>query len=412
MTDVGGGEYRLTDRPKRLPHINPCRRGGSSIARWEWSMQVACSCTPSRQDSCEDVIFMSGLADEGAFWDDQVAGLRDRWRITTFDNRGVGRSETPPGEYRTTSFAADTIAFMESLGIEHAHVVGSSMGGAIAQELTLAHPGRVRSLVLNGTYCREEHFFREVIRSWQWAAQKSNNLRDFLNLVNLWCPPLRIYNSGIMEEWLTTAVESPHAPSVNAVLPLGRRTARARHLRPCGRHRGADARHGGRARPVSARALRARAGVADSWCAAEGHRRSGPPAVPGGTGRLQRALGRFLGGNSRRSLGNRKICKGALSVLASPRNGDVRRTLADRSSDSQRRCRRMPGVAAVFLQGARGVSELQHTAHGGDGRAHGYVSPHCGYSKDHASASRMCGTFAKFYVSLSLVMFFLDSNRR
>ena len=136
MTDVGGGEYRLTDRPKRLPHINPCRRGGSSIARWEWSMQVACSCTPSRQDSCEDVIFMSGLADEGAFWDDQVAGLRDRWRITTFDNRGVGRSETPPGEYRTTSFAADTIAFMESLGIEHAHVVGSSMGGAIA----LGHP--------------------------------------------------------------------------------------------------------------------------------------------------------------------------------------------------------------------------------------------------------------------------------
>jgi len=35
MTDVGGGEYRLTDRPKRLPHIDPCRRGGSSIARWE-----------------------------------------------------------------------------------------------------------------------------------------------------------------------------------------------------------------------------------------------------------------------------------------------------------------------------------------------------------------------------------------
>ena len=164
----------------------------------------------------DDVVFISGLADEGACWADQVAGLGDRWRITTFDNRGVGRSETPPGAYRITSFAEDTAALMDSLGIERAHVVGSSMGGAIAQELALAHPERVRSLVLNGTYCRGDHFFREVIRSWQWAAQKSDNLRDFLNVVNLWCFAPKIYNDGTMEEWLTAAAESPNAQSVDA----------------------------------------------------------------------------------------------------------------------------------------------------------------------------------------------------
>ena len=54
----------------------------------------------------DDVVFISGLADEGACWVDQAAGLGDRWRITTFDNRGVGRSETPPGDYRTATFAA------------------------------------------------------------------------------------------------------------------------------------------------------------------------------------------------------------------------------------------------------------------------------------------------------------------
>ncbi|HET6173603.1 MAG TPA: alpha/beta fold hydrolase [Gaiellales bacterium] len=164
----------------------------------------------------DDVVFISGLADEGACWADQAAALGNRWQITTFDNRGVGRSETPPGEYRTLDFAADTVALMDALGIEQAHVVGSSMGGAIAQELALAHPGRVRSLVLNGTYCRGDHFFREVIRSWQWAAQKSDNLRDFLNVVNLWCFAPRIYNEGIMEEWLTAAAESPYAQSVDA----------------------------------------------------------------------------------------------------------------------------------------------------------------------------------------------------
>jgi pimeloyl-ACP methyl ester carboxylesterase len=128
----------------------------------------------------------------------------------------VGRSATPPGEYRTPAFAADTVALMDVMGIERAHVVGSSMGGGIAQELTLAHPQRVRSLVLNGTYCRGDHFFREVMRSWQWAAKKSDSLRDFLNVVNLWCFSPRIYNEGIMEEWLTAAEASPHPQSVDA----------------------------------------------------------------------------------------------------------------------------------------------------------------------------------------------------
>ncbi len=164
----------------------------------------------------DDVLFISGLADEGACWVDQVAGLRDRWRLTTFDNRGVGRSDTPAGDYRIADFAADTAALMDSLGIVRAHVVGSSMGGAIAQELALAHPDRVRSLVLNGTYCRGDHFFREVIRSWQWSARKSDNLREFLNVVNLWCFAPRIYNEGTMEEWLTAAAASPHAQSVDA----------------------------------------------------------------------------------------------------------------------------------------------------------------------------------------------------
>src|SRR5215468_1015771 len=112
-----------------------------------------------QQGEGDDVIFISGLADEGACWVDQVAGLADRWRITTFDNRGVGRSAVPPGSYRATDFAADTAGLLDGLGIERAHVVGSSMGGAIAQELALAHPGRVRSLVLNGTYCRGDRFF-------------------------------------------------------------------------------------------------------------------------------------------------------------------------------------------------------------------------------------------------------------
>jgi pimeloyl-ACP methyl ester carboxylesterase len=164
----------------------------------------------------DDVIFISGLADEGACWVDQVAGLRHRFRITTFDNRGVGRSAAPDGPFRIADFAADTAALMDRLGLERAHVVGSSMGGAIAQELALAEPGPVRSLVLNGTWCRGDRFLHEIFRSWMWSAEKADSIRDFLVAVNLWCFAPRIWNDGTMDEWLAAAEASPHQQSVDA----------------------------------------------------------------------------------------------------------------------------------------------------------------------------------------------------
>jgi pimeloyl-ACP methyl ester carboxylesterase len=164
----------------------------------------------------DDVVFISGLADEGACWLDQVAALADRYRVTTFDNRGVGRSATPSGEYRIAEFAADTAALLDALGIARAHVVGSSMGGAIAQELALARPDLVRSLVLNGTWCRGDRFLHEIFRNWMWSAQKADGIRDFLVAVNLWCFAPRIWNDGTMDGWLDAAAASPHAQSVDA----------------------------------------------------------------------------------------------------------------------------------------------------------------------------------------------------
>jgi pimeloyl-ACP methyl ester carboxylesterase len=164
----------------------------------------------------DDVLLVAGLADEAASWADQVAGLRDRYRVTIFDNRGVGRSATPAGQFSIGDFAADTVALMDETGLERVHLVGSSMGGAIAQEVALAHPGRVRSLVLNGTWCRGDRFLHEIFRSWMWAAERADSVRDFLVAVNLWCFSPRIWNEGVMDEWLVAAEANPYAQSVDA----------------------------------------------------------------------------------------------------------------------------------------------------------------------------------------------------
>jgi pimeloyl-ACP methyl ester carboxylesterase len=71
------------------------------------------------------------------------------FHVIRFDNRDVGQSERHAGEsYGADAFAEDTVALLDGLGLQSAHIVGQSMGGMIALELVAAHPERVRSLGL------------------------------------------------------------------------------------------------------------------------------------------------------------------------------------------------------------------------------------------------------------------------
>ena len=77
--------------------------------------------------------------------------LARRFQVITIDNRGIGASDTPPGHYSTRMMADDVLAVLDDAGIQQASLVGTSLGGMIAQEMALAHPERVDKLVLVAT---------------------------------------------------------------------------------------------------------------------------------------------------------------------------------------------------------------------------------------------------------------------
>ena len=96
----------------------------------------------------QPLILITGFASAQNMWYAQVRAFSKQYRVVTFDNRGFGKSDKPPGPYTTKMMASDTIALMDCLGIERAHIVAGSMGGMIAQEMAIDHPQRVDKLVL------------------------------------------------------------------------------------------------------------------------------------------------------------------------------------------------------------------------------------------------------------------------
>ena len=116
------------------------------------------------------VLLVQGLGAEKNAWNPQRAALAFRHRTVALDNRGAGRSDKPDGTYNLEQMADDAITVLDHAGIESAHVVGLSMGGAISQIIALKYPQRVRSLTLVATACRNHPWREELLQSWADTA--------------------------------------------------------------------------------------------------------------------------------------------------------------------------------------------------------------------------------------------------
>jgi pimeloyl-ACP methyl ester carboxylesterase len=105
-------------------------------------------------DHGDPLLLIMGLGGSIEFWQLQLPAFARSHRVCVYDNRGMGRSDKPPGPYDIPMLAADALAILDAAGFDRAQVLGISMGGMIAQELTLRHPDRVGALALACTYAK------------------------------------------------------------------------------------------------------------------------------------------------------------------------------------------------------------------------------------------------------------------
>lgn len=99
----------------------------------------------------EPAVFLHGWPDSWFSFSRVVPLLGPRLHAFVLDQRGFGDSERPDGGYAIQQFAADVVAFLDTLSIDRATIVGHSFGSFVTRQVAIAQPDRVARMVLIGT---------------------------------------------------------------------------------------------------------------------------------------------------------------------------------------------------------------------------------------------------------------------
>jgi 2-succinyl-6-hydroxy-2,4-cyclohexadiene-1-carboxylate synthase len=98
----------------------------------------------------ETIVFIHFSGGNLSQWNGIVPYFQDKYQILTLDLRGHGKSDKAENGYTIDNMAMDVICIMNQLGINKAHIVGSSLGGEIAASLAAHFPERIQSIVAEG----------------------------------------------------------------------------------------------------------------------------------------------------------------------------------------------------------------------------------------------------------------------
>lgn len=129
-------------------------------------------------------IFIPGLVGLLNAWEFQLSEFSKSYRCISLDHRGTGDSDKPE-DYSTELIAKDVIALMDTLGIDKAHVVGTSTGGCVLQNLAIDHPDHLRACIFSNTWTTADEYIKRVQITRKRIAL-SHGPEEYVKVSSLW----------------------------------------------------------------------------------------------------------------------------------------------------------------------------------------------------------------------------------
>lgn len=105
------------------------------------------------------LVLIMGYGNTMRLWEPAlISSLSSHYKLIIFDNRGMGETEAGRLPFSIEQFADDTAGLLRALDIPQAHILGWSMGGLIAEEVALRHPGKINKVIFYAAHCNAALF--------------------------------------------------------------------------------------------------------------------------------------------------------------------------------------------------------------------------------------------------------------
>jgi pimeloyl-ACP methyl ester carboxylesterase len=203
------GQSRLTPQERPMPTIR--------VSEKPLFYQAA--------GSGEPLLLIAGFACDHSIWSQVVPPLAAKYRVLSFDNRGSGQSPAPDGPLGIRQMAEDAAAVLDAVAAGPAHVAGHSMGGQIAQELALAYPDRVRSLLLLSSCAKTDERGKALIESFG-DLPRLVDARTTARLIMPWLYTNAFYaKPGAVDQLVSVLLAYPYPPSPEGMYAQSRAIA-------------------------------------------------------------------------------------------------------------------------------------------------------------------------------------------
>jgi aminoacrylate hydrolase len=161
------------------------------------------------------VMLVAGLGGVGATWGPQTELFARNHTVIVPDHRGTGKSTHTAKGQTIAQHAADFALIVEHLGLGPVHCVGSSTGGAITQEMAIAHPSLVKTATIASSWARVDPFFRRQFTARaQMIASAGVKAATEMGALFLFDPRFQMTNQPAVQAWVDAAVKGATAADI------------------------------------------------------------------------------------------------------------------------------------------------------------------------------------------------------